>query len=110
MPEVPVNWLNMLVVYGPLGIFAAIVGFVYLMKVVKGDPVMKLAETCAAQVAVGNEALRKNNDVLDRMTTVMEVANAGRDHLTQVVENQTEAMKKLESKFELFSQSARPRH
>ncbi len=107
--DIPVNWLNALVVYGPLGIFAAIVGFLYVMRQVKGDPVMTLAQSCVAHIAVGNELTKQNTDVLNRVTKVLEIANEGRDHVVAVLENQNEAIKELKTKFDDFTASARRR-
>lgn len=100
MPDAPITWLNGLVVYGPLGIFAAVMLFVFLWKQIKGDPVMKLAETCAATIAVSNELHKQNNEVLSRVASVLEVANEGRKDMVDKLQDNSADIKVLTKSFD----------
>lgn len=102
-PLIDTNWQTILFAYGPLGVMAVFVGIYFLTKWIKGDPVMKLAETCSAQVAVSNEVIKQNRDSLERMTSIMEVANQGRDHLANLLNQHGEDIKTLTKSFDQWA-------
>lgn len=88
------SWLQALVTYGPLGIFAALIGFVWLWRQIKGDPVLELAKQCSAHIAVGNQALTGINGILKEMQTEHAAQDKQLAVLTEKFEGFSDELKK----------------
>lgn len=102
--DAPVNWFNTLVVYGPLGVFAAVAGLVWFWKQVKGDPqaerMIKAMETSSSQIAVSNELHKQSADTMSRVASILEVANEGRKEMVSKLQDNSADIKVLTKSFD----------